>query len=312
MTKQSNPAWYAFIFLFVGMTCFGSATPISKLVGQHFDPLVASTLRMWLAGLVLLPFALYQNKHFFKLEKSLWLRVLAVALLGNIGFSVLMLYGMQMVSGVAGSIIMSMTPAITAIASIIFLHESMHWRKLVALAIGLSGVLVIHVDGGSSGGSDRTDNMVLGSMLVFAAICCEACYTLFGKKATEHISPLSLACLAALLAGVLFIPFALYGQQNMQWDAVTMADWAAVGWWGLGTMALGSVLWYSGVQKVPGHIAAGFMAIMPISALLLSYWLLDEAFEWIHVPGFALALAGTGLMAWQHSRVAKQQQDANS
>lgn len=310
MTKSStnsNTKWHAFAFLFLGMVFFGSATPVSKLVGEHFSPLMASAIRMWLAGLVLLPFAYTQNRDFLRLEKLLWLRVLAVALLGNIGFSVLMLYGMQMVSGVAGSVIMSLTPAITAIASVIFLHENMHWRKIAALAVGISGVLIIQL--GSSGNGEESgggNNIILGSALVFAAICCEACYTLFGKKATEEISPLSLATLASLLAGILFIPLAIYDYTNMNWHEVEMQDWLAVAWWGLGTMAAGSLLWYNGVEKVPGHIAAGFMAVMPLSALLLSYWLLDESFEWIHVPGFGLALLGTGLMAWQHGKMAKE------
>ncbi|MCH2546393.1 MAG: DMT family transporter [Alphaproteobacteria bacterium] len=306
MESSQSKSWYAFVFLLAGMTFFGSATPVSKLVGENFSPLVASTIRMWLAGMVLLPFAFYHNPNFYKLPKALWLRVLGVALVGNIGFSVLMLYGMQMISGVAGSVIMSLTPAVTAIAAVIFLRESLHPRKIIALLIGVSGVLVIQIGTGKQG-LKMDSQTFIGSALVFAAICCEAGYTLLGKKATEEISPLSLGCLAALLAGALFIPLAIYDWSNMQWNKVQMEDWAAVAWWGIGTMALGSVLWYSGVQKVPGHIAAGFMAIMPISALFLSYWLLDESFEWIHIPGFALALGGTGLMAWQHSQQMKKE-----
>ena len=67
-------------------------------------------------------------------------------------------------------------------------------------------------------------------------------------------------------------------------------------------MALGSLLWYGGVAKVPAHVAAGFMAVMPVSALALSYLLLGEAFHWIHVPGFALAFAGVVLMIREHAR----------
>ena len=34
------------------------------------------------------------------------------------------------------------------------------------------------------------------------------------------------------------------------------------------------------------------MAVMPISALVLSYLLLGEAFQWIHLIGMAVVLAG--------------------
>lgn len=56
--------------------------------------------------------------------------------------------------------------------------------------------------------------------------------------------------------------------------------------------ALGSIVWYARVQRVPGTTASAFMGVMPISALLLSYLLLGEAFEPIHAVGMAAVLAG--------------------
>ena len=34
------------------------------------------------------------------------------------------------------------------------------------------------------------------------------------------------------------------------------------------------------------------MGVMPVSALVLSYVLLDEPFRWIHLAGMAVVLAG--------------------
>jgi drug/metabolite transporter (DMT)-like permease len=79
--------------------------------------------------------------------------------------------------------------------------------------------------------------------------------------------------------------------------------WLAVVWWGAGTLALGSWLWYSGVAKVEGSVAAGFMGVMPVSALVLSYVLLGEDFRWIHLAGFAVVFAGVLLISWEHTRM---------
>jgi drug/metabolite transporter (DMT)-like permease len=46
------------------------------------------------------------------------------------------------------------------------------------------------------------------------------------------------------------------------------------------------------------------MAVMPVSALILSYVLLDESFQWIHLAGFGLALAGVLLMSREHQQQA--------
>ena len=178
-----------YILLFAGMTVFGSATPVSKLVGDGFPVLAAAGARVLLAGLVLLPFALAVTDGLFRLKKKDWLLVLGVALIGNVGFSAFMLYGMQMVSGVLGSIVMSLTPAVTATGAVLFLGERMTGRKIVALGIGVAGVLIMQISSGSEGIGSQ---IWLGSLLVFAAICCEACYTLMGKAARrQNATPVS-------------------------------------------------------------------------------------------------------------------------
>ncbi len=42
----------------------------------------------------------------------------------------------------------------------------------------------------------------LGTLLVFGAVCGEAAYTLLGKRLTADLSPLAVATLAGLLAGI--------------------------------------------------------------------------------------------------------------
>lgn len=46
------------------------------------------------------------------------------------------------------------------------------------------------------------------------------------------------------------------------------------------------------MTRVPAGTAAPFMGLMPVSALVLSYGLLGESFQWIHGVGMAIVLAG--------------------
>lgn len=289
------------LLLVAGMAFFGSATPVSKLVGNELPLAFAAALRLLLAGLVLLPFAWWRGGNPFALRRRDWLVIAAIAVFGNVGFTLSLLYGLQLLSGVASSVIMSVTPALTAVAAVVFLHERMRPAKIGALALGVAGVLVTNV---FSAHGDASTNVWLGSLLVFAAVCCEVCYTTFGKVATGDVAPLQVAAVSALLAGVLLLPAMFWQAPDVDLAAISFGGWAAVLWWGLGTMALGSVAWYSGVERVPGHVAAGFMAVMPVSALLLSYVLLGEPFQWVHVLGFGLALGGVVLMSRVHAREA--------
>ena len=157
-----------------------------------------------------------------------------------------------------------------------------------------------------STGAGGGDNVLLGTLLVFGAVCGEAAYTLLGKRVTADFSPITVAAIAAVLASMLFAPFAIAQLSEFQPATTAASDWVALGWWGLGTMALGSVLWYLGVQQVSGTTASAFMGVMPVSALLLSYLLLGESFEPIHAVGMAAVLGGIAAVTYGDREDVKQ------
>jgi drug/metabolite transporter (DMT)-like permease len=107
-----------YLLLFFGMALFGSATPLSKLVAHSFPVFIAGGMRVLLAFLVLLPFVKLSALKKYK-GRDLWV-LISISMIGVLGFTVFMLYGMQLISGVTGSVIMSATPALTAVLSVIF------------------------------------------------------------------------------------------------------------------------------------------------------------------------------------------------
>ncbi len=285
----------AYVLLAFGMAIFGSGTPVSKLVTDAFPTFFASGVRMLLATIALIPLMVLEvrrndaGRFVPQISRADWLRIGGIAVAGMFLFSVFMLYGMQEVSGAVGSIVMATTPAVTAAGSVIFLRDRLDRWKALAIALAVGGVLAVNL--GSTGDGSGSD-IVLGSALVFGAVCGEAAYTLIGKRLTADISPLTIAALAAALASLLFAVPAVLEISEVQWDSLDAGDLLALAWWGLGTMCVGSVVWYAGVKRVPGTTASAFMGVMPISALLLSYLLLGEAFEPIHAVGMAAVLAG--------------------
>lgn len=290
--------------LFLGMAFFGSATPVSKLVVEHFSVFTGGALRVLLAFLILLPFVNLKNILDFK-GRDAWL-IAGIGIIGVVGFTSFLLYGMTMVSGVVGSIIMSSTPAVVATLSYLIFRDHFGWRKSVAIALAVAGILVLQLGSTENG---RVEASLLGVIMVFAAILCEAAYTLMGKALTKDFKPIQIAAFSALIGFIGFIPLAAFQYESGMFENVATEGWLALAWYGLGTMGIGSVLWYKGVQKVDGSTAAGFMGVMPLSALLLSYFLLGESFEWIHLIGFAMVFAGVVLIIQVHRRMAKKEKN---
>lgn len=294
-------SWLTYLQLFCGMALFGSATPLSKLVTRAFPVFIAGGLRVLLAFLVLLPFLKISNIRHYK-GRNRWL-LTGIAVFGVLGFTALMLYGMKLVSGVEGSIVMSTTPAVTATWSILFFKDEVTWKKVVALVLAIAGVLFLQW---KSNTPADTQHPWLGILVIFAAVCCEAGYTLLGKALTKTYPPEEISGLSALIAIICFIPLAAWQWPQLELQHVKTSSWSALAAYGLVTMGLGSVLWYKGVSKVEGTVAASFMGVMPVSALLLSYVLLHEKFRWMQLIGFVLVFTGVLLMISVHRQMAKK------
>lgn len=293
--------WVGIVFLFVGMALFGSATPISKLVGEGFPVFTASTMRVLLGSLALLPFVARDLRaNVASLTRQAWIEIGLISLFGMVGFTVFLIYGMKFITGVAGSIIMSTTPAITALGAFLFLQSPLDWRRILAIVFGVAGIVIINVFRQDFDDPD-TPYFYLGVVLVLLAISCEAIYTLMGKKATETLDPLFTSFMSCVLSIPLFVILAFaIDYSAADFSTVPAASWYALLWWGVGTLGAGSAFWYSGLARAEGTTAAGFMSVMALSALVLSYVLLGESFKPIHVPGIVLVLASIGLMSWVH------------
>lgn len=286
-------------YLVGGMACFGTATPVSAIVGRSFPAFLGSFGRMAVAAAVLVPIhAMAVRRRDERpagetaagLDRADWARLVVIAAVGTFGFSILMLSGMRLAPGAVASVVMATTPAVTAVGAVAFLGDRLGRWRLLGLALAVGGVVVVNLGADIADGTG--DEVVLGAALVFAAVCCEATYSLTGKRLSADLSPLQIVTAAAVLASALFLPFAIRDIRSFGVGEPTVGEWIALGWWGAGTMALGSWLWFRGMRRVAAGTAAAFMAVMPVSALIGSYVLLGEGVEVVHFVGMAISLTG--------------------
>src|SRR6185437_13312446 len=73
--------------------------------------------------------------------------------------------------------------------------------------------------------------------------------------------------------------------------SLPVSDWLVVVYYGsVGTVGA-YLLWYQGMPSVPASSAGMFVGIVSVSAVILSYVLLKEPFQWTQVLGILCVLA---------------------
>lgn len=288
-----------YLQLALGMSIYGSGTPVSKLVTEAFPVYLGSGLRMLFAALVLLPFIIRYKDDIKKFTKKDFVMIGIMGFSAMFLFTILMMYGMKMISGVIGSIIMGTSPAVTAIGSVLFLKETMSGRKWMAIGLAVLGIIIVNFGGGMNMDMHMSaGSMTIGMILIFLAVCAGGAYTILSKKIIGQVKPMLIVSLSVMIALVLFIPFAVSDLSSFDLSGVTTSQWLALIWWGAGSVSLGLSLWNFGIEKSSGVTAAGFMGFMSISSLILSYILLGEQFYWHQLAGFVVVFISLILLTW--------------
>jgi drug/metabolite transporter (DMT)-like permease len=299
--RNRKPSILTVLQLLAGMALFGSATPLSKIVGQAFPVFSASFARMTIASAVLVPAVLILTDRFARARRSDYYVFAAISAVGMVGFTAAMLFGMRLTTGVIGATIMGASPAVTAAAAVVFMGAAMNWRKGAALALAVAGCVVINLL--RSDAATQADAVVLGAALVLLAVCFEAAYTLLSRRLSDGVSSLEATLAASLMAAPLFLVLALvFDRAPFDLSRATDESFVALIFWGAVTGGFAPVLWYNGVRKSSGAMTAVSMSVMPLTALVLSYVLLGETFRAVHLLGFGLVFAGVILMIYEHGR----------
>jgi drug/metabolite transporter (DMT)-like permease len=287
----------AYLELAAAMAVFGSGIVVGKLVAASFPVVLAAGLTSAVALVVLGPMLLAEG------WPSPRRRDLAViflqALIGSVLWRVLLFEGLRRTSVVESGIISSTLPAAIGLVSFLFLRERLAFGAAVGIALSVVGVMVVNLVGAASGvagAAEAASSRLLGNLLILGSVVCDAMFSIFGKVAAARVSPLAIATLVNLLGLLLFAPFALWELGRFDVLAVPLAGWAAVVYFGVAGSAIVFVLWMRGVARVPASTAGVFTAVMPISALALSYLFLGEPFAWPHLVGLGFVLAGIWLV----------------
>jgi drug/metabolite transporter (DMT)-like permease len=296
--------------LFFGMALFGTGTPSAKVVSDAFPLFLGPFLRLLVASLALTPFLVLHRKRLPQINRRDWIEIGLIGGVGIVAFTIFLLTGMQRVNGVVGSVVMSLSPAAMAVASVLFMGDRLGWRKALAVTLAVAGVLVINVSGKSIQSSGWT--LVLGSLLVFGAVASQTLYSLLGKRVMHDLRPSVVLPLIAWIATLLFAGPGLYQAAGFDWAKPGLNQWIGLVVWGMGPLAIGTLVWFHGLMQVRPSTASGYMSAMPAAALTLSYVWLGDPFHPIHLIGFALVFVSIGLVTWAHRIKEKSQSEEES
>jgi drug/metabolite transporter (DMT)-like permease len=286
----------AYLLLSLSMSLVGSYVALSKPLVAALPVLLLAWLRFGIGGLAM-PHWLIKPVGEAAMTPATRKLLFLESFLGNFLFSICMLYGVSMTSAVAAGVIMASIPAVVALLSWLFLRERISLRIWAAIACAFCGIgLLAFVRAEPAAGSALpAHDQLLGNLLVFAAVVCEAAYAVIGKKLTGTLSAKRITALINLWGFVLMTPLGLYLALQFDFSGVPAGIWLLLVFYSLAASVWTVWLWMTGLKVVPAARAGVFTVMLPISAVLVGVLALGETLRGAQLLAFAIALLGVVL-----------------
>lgn len=215
-----------------------------------------------------------------------------MALLGMVGFTVLMLEGLKRTTAADAGIITATLPAVVAALGLAFAGERLSRTQLAAVGMAVAGLVLVQATGAAGGAAT-----LVGNLLVGGAVLCEASFVVLGKRLAPPYRPLRLALGANLVGLVLAMPLALIDAADFDPSAVRTETWLLGAWYALAASVICLWLWYRGLPYVETWLAGLATAAIPLTALAASAMFLGETIGPARLAGAALVIAAIVLGA---------------
>lgn len=280
----------AWVLLVVLACIWGTSFILMKKGLVVFSALELGATRVSVAALLLLPFSL---KHIGRIERSRFKWLLFSGVIGTLIPALLFAYAeTKLASGLAG-VLNALTAVFTLLMGALFFGQRLTSLRVLGIALGLVGTVVLMLLGGSGGESTPAGegNAWYGLYIVLATAGYGVSLNII-KHHFQGIPSVAVTGVLLLLIGGPALVFLMMGTDFLHKLATVPGAWTAFGYIALlATMstAIAMVLFNKLIHSSTALFAASNTYIVPIVAL--GWGLLDgEAFNLWHVLGMVIIL----------------------
>ena len=275
---------------------WGSAFAGAKIGFEYAEPILLSGIRFTLAGLLLAPVMIIKKVDLRGALRH-WRFMLLFAFVQTFLQYGLFFMGLDKVPAATSAIIIGAGPLFVAImAHLTLADDRMTLRKILAVTLGLAGVVFISLADGEMTSEDPQFWGGVG-LLVLSNIIGSYTNIMGVKKKDYGISPVALTSFANFTGGLMLLAVSFIVEKPVA-EAYPPAFYAAVVWLAFIPAAAFS-LWY-GILQNPGVKVSEvnvWKFLVPVTGCILAWIILpDESPGWASVAGIVIITAALRIL----------------
>jgi drug/metabolite transporter (DMT)-like permease len=215
-------------------------------------------------------------------------RVVALGLLGNVIYQMCFILGLNRTAAGHASLILALTPIMTAFLSMLTGHERPGPRTWGGASLSILGIALV------SGAGMRVEGTtaLVGDAILVTACVAWATYTVGARPIVRRYGSVRTTAWTLWTGAVGLIVLGTPSLLRQEWKGVSPAAWGGLLFSATFAIGLAYLIWYRGVERIGNTRTAIFSNLTPVVALFAGVVLLNEAPSTLALLGAALTLGG--------------------
>ncbi|MGH7563482.1 MAG: EamA family transporter [Gemmatimonadota bacterium] len=294
--SSGSPAAVGFAYALVCVV-WGSTYLFIKLGVEVLPPFLLGGVRFSIAGMILLAICLALGRRMP--DRGTFARVAGVSvLLLVIGNGLLNTSERHLSSGLAALLVVTFALWTTLFAMLGRGAERLSQTGWLGLLIGVAGVAILVRP------FEAVESSWTGVIAVLVASFAWAVGTVYARRSLRGVDPFAASAIETAVAGPLMLGVHLVLERDaaVSWNGQA---WLAV----LYLAGMGSLVGFTAYVYITAHMSSSkvgtYAYVNPVVAVLLGWWILDEAVTWRFLAGGVTVLLGLLLVYLARVREAR-------
>lgn len=287
-----------YLKLFLTAVFWGGTFIAGKILARDVGPFSAAFLRFVVASIPLLAVAFRSEGGFVRPTFRQWVALTLLAMTGLFAYNFFFFTGLKVIEANRAAVIVASNPIAISLLSCLIFKEKLEPVKLAGIIISVTGAIIVISRGSLSWVSHGSIGW--GELCIFCCVLSWSAYSLIGKTVMNGLSPLvSVSYSTVIGASALFIPAYVEGVTKALFH-YSPDEWMSILYLGIFGTVISFVWYYEGIKAIGPTRASQFINFVPISGVMLAYFMLSEPITRSLAIGALLVLSGV-YMANKHS-----------
>ncbi|RON52348.1 EamA family transporter [Pseudomonas frederiksbergensis] len=291
LTKPSDVPVY--LKLAAVTMIWGGTFVAGRFLADSLSPLFAASLRFLLASLALLLFVALARVTLVRPSLRQWLQLALLGFFGIFFYNLCFFYGLHYINASRASLIVALNPAVIGLASWLLFKERLGRTKVAGIAICIAGAGLVIVSRNPQLLAANADAWI-GDLLIFGCVVSWGVYSLFSKELNQTLGPVQTVTYSILSGtAMLWLTSAVRGELSVEaLLSLGPQQWMSLMYLGVLGSALAYIGYYDGIRKIGATRSGVFIALNPLTAVILGALLLGEQLTLAMCLGGGLILTG--------------------